>query len=97
MAINIADIISRSETIEVEETTDGVTAYYVYQTAKKVFDQLGLPFVNGKGNEITSQSFYNDSRNGKINGVKGGGDRRYTEDEVTYYIATLIKKAGYKA
>jgi UTP-glucose-1-phosphate uridylyltransferase len=97
MSIDINNVISLVETVEVEETTDGMTAYSVFTLTEKVFDSVGLVWLNSKGNKQTSQATYNDARNGKIDGVKGGGNRRYDEDDVMTYIARLLKKAGYKA
>lgn len=93
MTINLNDIISLSETIEVEESVDGLTAMSIFKLHRDTFESLGLDFVNSKGNPVVSQNTYNDSRNGQINGVKGGGPRRFTEDEAIHYVATKVAKA----
>ena len=72
-----------SETIEIEETTDGATAYGVWKIAKEIFETLGIEF------DMKSQTFYNYAKNGKINGVKNSKGR-FTDDEIEIFVAKLI-------
>ena len=92
MAINLSNIISLSETVEVKAETNGTTAYGVYAIAKEVFATLGLDFVNSKGGELKSQAFYNYAKNGKINGNKNSA-QRYTDEEVENFVARMIATA----
>lgn len=97
MAIDINNIVALSQSVEVESETDGMTAYAVYTLTKEVFASLGLVWTNSRGNEQTSQALYNDARSGKIDGVKGGGNRRYQESDVEQYIARLVAKQTRRA
>lgn len=92
--IDYANIISLSEKVEIEEETDGMTAFGIWKVAKEVFEQLGLDFVTERGKEIPSQAFYNYSKNGSISGVKG--QKRYSDDEVELFVAKLVAKATSK-
>lgn len=91
--LDIAKLQSLAETIEIEETTEGRTAYYIYGVAKEVFETLGLNFTTSTGKELTSQNFYNYAKNGSINGVKSS-KQRFSDDEVEYFVAKMIKKAA---
>lgn len=87
MSINIARIVELAETIEVDEETDAVyTSFAIAKVINETFAALGVDLV------IDSQYTYNDSRNGKINGVKSvkGGKTRYTKDEVELYVAKFV-------
>lgn len=95
MTINLANIVAIAETVVLDETVDGLTAYGVYTTAKDVFGQLGLNFVTERGTEITSQHIYNAAKSGKVDGVKRTSQSgvRFAEDDVERFIATMVAKA----
>lgn len=85
--IDINKIISISETIEVEETSDGTSAYGVWKIARDIFAELKIEF------SATSQMFYNYAKTGKINGVKDS-KQRFSDDEIENFVALLIAKAS---
>jgi hypothetical protein len=84
--IDIGRIVELSETAEVVEDTTGYTAYSIATLVNKVLEQIGVD------DRISPQQVYNDSNNGRINGVKPDKDQkvRYTEDEVEHYAAKLV-------
>jgi hypothetical protein len=90
--LDINKIKLLSETIEIDETLEGLSAYGVWKAAKDVFETLGLAFVNKEGNTMTSQSFYNYAKNGTINGTKSS-TQKFSDEEAENFIAKLIAKA----
>lgn len=94
--INIDNIVTLSESVEIEELTEGHTAYGVYTVAKTVFEKLNVPFVNREGNEIKSQVFYNYGKNGSIDGVKHASLKgvTFTDADVEMFVAKMIAKAA---
>jgi hypothetical protein len=85
--IDIQNIISLSETVEIDEIeTDGVTPYGVWKIAKDVFKKVGIEF------SATPQMFYNYAKSGKINGIKASKQRIH-EDDVEIFVAKMIKQA----
>ena len=83
--INFDKIAELSQTIEIDEDTTGTTAYGVWKIAKEAFENMGIEF------SMTSQSFYNFAKNGKINGIKDSKGR-FSDDEIETFVATLIAK-----
>jgi ribosomal protein S5 len=94
--INYDNIIALSQSVEIEETVDGLTAFAIYSSAKAVFEQLGISekFVTSTGRELTSQNFYNFAKAGKIDGIKGNmTGRRFSDEDAERFIALLVAKA----
>jgi hypothetical protein len=84
--IDINKISQLAETIEIDETIEGLSAYGVWKAAKDVFAQLNLEFTE------TSQKFYNAAKNGSINGVKSS-TQKFSDEDAEKYIAKLVAKA----
>jgi hypothetical protein len=87
MSIDIARIVALAETVEpLEDEKEGYTAHKISKVINETFATLGVELT------IDPQYTYNDSRNGKINGVKSvkGEKTRYTEVEVEQYVAKFV-------
>jgi hypothetical protein len=89
MSINIERIVKLAETVEVgQDEVEGYTAYAIAGVINETLAALGEDF------KVNPQQLYNDSVNGRINGVKAvkGTKVRYTEDEVELYVAKFVAK-----
>jgi hypothetical protein len=91
--IDIAKIQELAETIEIDETVEGMSAYGVWKVAKEVFETLGLEFLTKDGKSVPSQAFYNYAKNGTINGVKDS-KQKFSDEEVEQFVAKLVAKAN---
>jgi hypothetical protein len=88
MSINVDRIVALAETVEVVDETEGYTGYGIAKVINDTLKQLGVAA------EVTPHAVYNDSRNGRIDGVKhvAGEKVRYTEEQVTLYAAKFVAK-----
>src|ERR1700755_2256881 len=81
-------ILALAETVECDQDSNGSTAFGVATVANQVFEELGLDV------SFKPQYMYNESRNGKIDGVKhaAGEKVRFTDEQVELYVAKLVAK-----
>src|ERR1700750_2741765 len=86
MSIDFAKIAEMSQTVELLETSESMTAYGIGKVINQVLAHMGSHIRS------EPQTIYNYAANGKINGVKKvkGDGVRYTDDEVEQFVAKFI-------